>query len=147
MAGRRYAVALRVTIAGYECADDEAQKQHDKLPIGQIVGAEIARSRSLQQHRFYWSVLTRVLSDGPHEKVDSWRTPEAFHEALKVATGHVEIVQLVSGRLIKIPQRTGFDSMPQDEWQKFMGAVFKVIEEEIIGMSIDVFMATAEQAA
>jgi len=134
MSARRLPTALRVTAAGYEPVDEDGATQHAKLKPGSIVGAQIARSRSLPQHRRYWSVLASVVTHCP----GNWRTPEALHEALKVATGHVEICRLVDGRLIKIPESTAFDAMNQDLWAEYHDAAMHIIEDEILqGMSVD----------
>jgi hypothetical protein len=139
---RRNLIPLRVTATGYEPTDEAGQKQHAKLKPGQIVGAEIARGRSVVQNAYYWSVLAKVVAHAPGQ----WRTPEALHEVLKVATGHIEIVRLVSGRLIKIPQSTAFDAMKQDAFQQYIDAAFHVIADEILdGMGIDEFMTHADR--
>lgn len=141
MANRRHMVQLRVTEVGYEPICEVGQKQHARLNVGSTVGGEIARGRSVVQNSLYWSVLTKVVTHAPGE----WRTPEALHEVLKVATGHVEVVKLVDGRLIKIPQSTAFDAMPQDQFQSYVDAAFQVIQDEILGgMSVDELLAHTE---
>lgn len=139
MSTRRHATILRVTAEGYQPADEESRKQHAKLKVGQTVGAEIARGRSIRQQGFYWSVLAKVVERAP----GPWRTPEALHEALKVATGHIQIVQLIDGRLVKIPESTAFDAMTQDAFNTYTQAAFKMIEDEILGgeMSVDELLA------
>lgn len=140
MAARRHPIQLKVTEAGYEPACEAAQKQHAKMKPGDIVGAEIARGRSVRQHRLYWSVLTKVV-----EHTGQWNTPEALHEVLKIETDHVEVVKLVSGRLIKIPESTAFDAMSQDRFQEYIDAAFQAIQTKLLdGMSVDQFMAEAE---
>lgn len=144
MASQRNRMMLRVTETGYVPDCDASRKQHAKLKPGTLVGAEIARSRSLPQHKRYWKALTAVVALCPGK----WRTPEALHEALKVATGHIEIVQLVDGRLIKIPESTAFDAMSQDRFQVYCDAATRVIEDEILHgeMSIDNLLAQANDS-
>lgn len=142
MAMRRHAIPLRVTETGYEPLDEAGRAQHAKLKVGATVGAEIARSRSVVQNSLYWTVLGKVVAHAPGE----WRTPEALHEVLKVATGHIEIVKMINGRLIKIPQSTSFDAMPQDQFQAYLDAAFKIIQDEILGgMSVDELLAHADR--
>lgn len=141
MSTHRNLIRLRVTESGYEPMDEAGEKQHAKMKVGDVVGAEIARSRSVVQNSYYWAVLAKVVTHAPGE----WRTPEALHEVLKVATGHVEIVKLIGGRLIKIPQSTSFDRMPHETFQQYLDAAFKVIGDEILGgMGVDEFMANAD---
>jgi hypothetical protein len=138
MAARRHTTLLRVTATGYEPTEEDGIKQHAKLKLGMTVGADIARGRSVVQNALYWKVLTVVVAHCPGR----WRTAEALHEVLKVGTGHVEIVQLIDGRLIKIPQSTAFDAMKQNQFQVYLDAAFRIIEDEILGgVSIDELLA------
>lgn len=139
MANHRHTVQLRVSESGYEPVGEAAITQHAKFKPGSIVGGEIARSRSVVQNSYYWLVLTKIV-----EHTGRWDRPEALHEALKIATDHIEIVQLVGGRLIKIPQSTSFDAMNQTAFQEYLDHAFRVIEESLTGgKSIDQFMAEA----
>jgi hypothetical protein len=115
-----------------------------KIPPHTPVAVRIMRSRSSVQNAYYWRVLEEVVT-----ATGRWRTPEELHNALKVATGHVEIVRLIDGRLIKVPRSTGFDSMSQDEAQHFYDAAFRIIADEIMGgMPVEDLLAhTVERAA
>ena len=139
VSSRHHPTQLLVTTTGYEpLADDKfSVQQHKRFKVGDRVGAEIARSRSVRQQRLYWSVLNKVV-----EVTSDYRTPEALHEALKMATGHVTIVKLVGkDRIIRIPESTKFDRMPHDAFTAYCTAAFKIIEEELIDTSIDELLA------
>ena len=142
MAARHHPTVLRVTTEGYSPADEYSAKQHARLKVGATVSAEIARGRSVQQNAYYWSVLAKVVEHCPGE----WRTPEALHEVLKVATGYCEILKLIGGRLIKVPGSTSFAALTQDQFQGFMDQAMKVIQDELLGgMDIQEFMAHTER--
>lgn len=133
MATRRHVTPLRVTEEGYVPDDAEGRAYHAKLKPGQLVGAEIARSRSLPQQRRYWSILAKVVELAPSGVIGrEWRTPEALHAALKCATGYIEIVQLIDGRMVKIPESTRFDQMGHEAFCDYLTAATKVIEDEIL---------------
>ena len=117
---------LRVTKAGYEPADADAVAQHKKLPEGKLVGARIARSRSIVQNKLYWSVLGLAV-----DATGKWGSAEELHLALKVATGHVDLVRLVDGRLVKVPGSTSFDTLNQEEFQAYMDAAFRVLSDDV----------------
>lgn len=137
MATRRHTVALRVTETGYAPEDDAARVQHAKFKPGIIVSGEIARSRSLPQHRMYWSVLTKVVAS-----TGKYPTPEKLHLALKVHLGFVEKVQLINGKMVLLTNSTAFEAMDQTEFQTYIDAAFRVIETELLGgMSVDDMMA------
>jgi hypothetical protein len=129
----RHEIPLRVTEAGYEPTEDIGRAQHAKMKVGAVVGGRIARSRSITQHRLYWKVIQTVT-----EATGRWATPEALHLALKLATGHIEVVQLLNGRLVKVPESTAFNAMNQTEFQAYCTQAFRIICDEIMGgMSID----------
>lgn len=143
MAYDRHQTALRVVDTGYEPADDFGRAQHAKLKAGSLVGARIARSRSVVQNALYWRVLQTVV-----DATGKWRTAEELHLALKVATGHVDLVRLTNGRMIKVPGSTSFDSMSQDEFQKYTEAAFRLICDEIMGgISLDQLLEEAHAYA
>jgi hypothetical protein len=141
MAYDRHQIILRVTSAGYEPHDEAAVKQHSKFPVGVLVGAKIARSRSIQHHRLYWKVLQTAV-----EATGKWETAEALHQALKVATGRIEIVRLMDGRLIKIPQSTSFDEMPQDEFTAYCTDAFRILSD-CIGVPVEQLLEEAHDYA
>src|ERR1700761_9629535 len=99
----RHDIMLRATADGYQPVCDAGRKQHAKLPPGCVVGARIARSRSLPQLRMYWKVLALVV-----EATGKWRTPEELHLAVKFALGYVTPVLLQTGRRIIVPESTSF---------------------------------------
>lgn len=140
MATRRHVTPLRVTAEGYVPDDAEGRAYHAKLKPGQIVGAEIARSRSLPQHKLYWSVLTKVV-----ETTGDYPTPEKLHLALKVHLGFVEKVRLINGKMVLLDSSTAFDAMNQTEFQSYIDSAFRTIETDLLGgMSIDEFMSHAD---
>ena len=98
------------------------------LPPRMPVAVRIMRGRSAVQCALYWSVLEKVV-----EATGRWRTSQELHLALKVATGHIDIVRLVDGRMVKVPQSTAFDAMTQDEAQAYYDAAFRVICDEVMG--------------
>jgi hypothetical protein len=123
-------------------ADAKAASLVRKLPDRTPVPVRVMRGRSAQQAALYWSVLEHVV-----DATGRWSTPEELHNALKVATGHIDIVRLIDGRMVKIPQSTAFDAMSQDEAQHYYDAAFRIIAEDI-GLSIEDLLAnTIERAA
>lgn len=138
----RHTTMLQVTHDGYIPADDDARKQHAKMKFGQFVGARIARNRSVRQQRLYWKVLASVV-----KVAGEYDTPEALHNALKVATNRIEICRLLNGRLVKIPMSTAFDEMNQEAFQSYMDEAMRLISVELMGgMSPEDILAMAEES-
>ena len=138
--GGRHQVALLVTDKGYEPYDDASRKQHSKLKVGSLIGARIARSRSIQHHRLYWKVLECAVN-----ATDWWLTPEALHLALKEATGYVTIVRSMSGKMMRIPESTSFDEMTQDEFKSYCDAAFRILADKL-EMPIEELLEEAQVA-
>ena len=127
-------------------ADGRAADTLSRIPQRSAVAVRVMRGRSHAQLAMYWSVLEKVV-----EATGRWRTPEELHLALKVATGHVDIVRLIDGRRVLVPESTAFDAMTQDEAQAFYDAAFRIVADEVMGgMGIDELLdqtADARRAA
>lgn len=114
-------------------ANTAAAKAFNRIEDGDRVAIRMVAKRSVAQNAMYWNCLERVI-----EATGKWRTTEELHLALKVATGHVDIVQLINGRRVIIPESTAFDQMSQDEAQAYYDAALKIICDEIMGgISVD----------
>jgi hypothetical protein len=121
-------ILMRRLAGGLFPLDAKAAALIHKLPQRTPVAVRIDRRRSAVQNAMYWSVLEHVVA-----ATGRWRTPEELHIALKVATGHVDPVRLIDGRMILVPQSIGFDHMSQDEAQAYYDAAFRVICDEVMG--------------
>ena len=139
----RHDIVLRVTETGYQPACGAGSKQHAKLPVGSLVGARIARSRSLPQQRMYWKVLAAVI-----DATGRWRTPEELHLAIKFALGYVNPVLLTSGRRVLVPESTSFEAMNHEEFCAFTEAAYRLICDELMGgISLEQLLEEAHEHA
>ena len=109
-------------------AEDKAAALLQKIPPRVPIAVRILRHRSPEQTALYWRCLERVV-----EATGCWRTPEELHLALKVATGHVDVVRLVDGRRVLVPQSAAFDQMTADEFTAYMDAALAIVCDEIMG--------------
>src|SRR5262252_4072642 len=116
-------------------ANARAADALQRIPEHATVAVRIDRRRSAAQNCLYWSVLEQVVA-----ATDRWRTAEELHVALKVATGHVDVVRLIDGRRVLVPESTAFDAMSQDEAQAFYDAAFRVIAEDL-GLPLEDLLA------
>lgn len=114
-------------------AEPKAGEILAKVPQGGTVAVRIIRSRSARQNAMYWRVLEMII-----ESTGRWRTPEELHAVLKVALGRVDIVQLLDGRRVLVPQSTSFQAMAQDEAQAYYDAAYRLLCTEVMGgISVD----------
>lgn len=109
-------------------ADAEAAARIRKIPVKTATTIRISRERSHEQNSMYWRVLERTV-----EATGRWRTAEELHLALKVATGFVDQVRLLDGRLVLVPGSIAFDAMGQEDAQRFYDAALKIVSEELMG--------------
>lgn len=84
----------------------------------------------------YWRVLERAV-----EATGRWHTADELHLALKVATGYVDKVRLLDGRLVLCPGSIAFDRMNQEEAQRYYDAALKIVADEIMGCGIEDLLA------
>lgn len=117
-------------------ADPAAAEEIRRLPEGERITVRASRERSHEQNALYWRVLERVV-----EATGRWRTAEELHLALKVATGHVDRVLLLDGRLVLCPGSIAFDKMGQEEAQRYYDAALRIVAEEIMDCPIEDLLA------
>jgi hypothetical protein len=109
-------------------ADPQSARLVQRLPEEGIVEARVQRRRSHAALALYWAVLERVV-----EATGRWRTPEELHNALKIATGRIDKVRLLDGRLVLVPGSIAFDAMSQDEAERYYEAAYRIVCDEIMG--------------
>lgn len=80
------------------------------------------KRRSNPQIRAYWEMITRV-----NEATGAFPTPEHFHDALKIECGYVEIRKGMNGRHYITTDSIAFNSMRQDEFNKFFETAIEKI--------------------
>jgi hypothetical protein len=118
-------------------ADAPSGEALRRVPERTPISVHLDRKRSAVQLALYWSVLQAVV-----DATGRWRTADELHLALKVATGCVDVVQLIDGRMIKVPGSIAFDAMSQDEAQAYYDAAFRVICDEVMGgMAVEDLLA------
>ena len=122
--------------------DEKSAEMVRKVPRGTSVSVRLLRDRNPEQLKLYWQILDRVVA-----ATGRWRTPEELHLALKIATGHLEEVKLVTGRRILVPESVAFDRMSEDEFLRYFDQAMRVVCEEVMGgCSIDELIDQATDA-
>lgn len=116
-------------IGGLLCpADARAAETLHRIPQRAPFSIRVQRERSHEMNALYWQCLERVV-----EATDRWRTAEELHLALKIASGYVEKVRLIDGRLVLVPGSIAFDKMSQDEAARYYEAALTVLCTEVMG--------------
>lgn len=84
-------------------------------------------ARSVQQNRFYWSLLGKVI-----ENQEFYRRSEQLHFWLKVKLGYVDAVEFHNGQMVTRVKSTSFENMDTDDFKQYLDAVIALVCEEII---------------
>lgn len=131
---------LKRTLSGFAPDDDDALAQCRRIPLGTTVRCEIAQPRSLPQLRYYWALCALVASN--HAEL---QTREQVDQALRILTGHVDLVQL-GEQTVKIPRRIAFSKLSQAEWQAYLArAKDAVVQDLLPGVELPEFEAEIER--
>lgn len=133
---RREPIIVEKRSGALHAVSNAAASALAKIKDKQRVAINIVRSRSVEQNSMYWTILDRAV-----EATGKWRTAEELHSALKVATGHVDRVLLLDGRLVLCPGSIAFDKMGQEEAQRYYDAALRVVAEEIMDCSVEDLLA------
>jgi hypothetical protein len=106
--------------------DDASAELIRKIPLGEPIAVRVIRSRSLPQHRLFFSILSHVA------EATEWGTAERLLVALKIRLGRYDLCKLPSGKAVPVPQSISFDALSQDAFQEFMDKALIVICDEIL---------------
>ena len=84
---------------------------------------EYIAPRRIQQHRFFWAFLTKLVHARNEAYGETHWTPALLHEWVKYEIGHVSTTKLTDpvqiakyGEVVVRPKSTNFKSMDQTEW-------------------------------
>ncbi len=115
-------VLARRTPAGLVPADEQAQTELRRVPVGKPVYVEITAARNPRQHRLLFAMLNIVAEAGEYPST------EAALVALKLATGLVESVQMdTNGTVQLIPKSISFANMRQNEFSAWFDSAIQVV--------------------
>lgn len=105
---------------------DDSVEMLKKIKLNELVRVEVSRPRNVQQHNFYWALCRLVAMN--HETLTNERMVD---QAIKIRAGHVDLVR-IGDDIVKIPRSIAFDSMPQDEFDKYLAAAKDVVVADLL---------------
>jgi hypothetical protein len=92
--------------------------------LGRFVSA---RPRSIQQNKFYWAMLGKIVQNHPF-----YRRAEQLHLWVKLRLGYVEEIRFHDGDAHWRVSSTSFQRMPSREFKTFLDAAIDVLCNEVI---------------
>lgn len=117
---------LTRTMRGFEPDDDDARRSLGRIPVGTTVRCEIVKPRSVTQLRRYWAMCALVAEN--HAEL---HTREQVDQALRLLTGHVDLVQ-VGEHTLRLPRRIAFAKLSQDEWEQYLSRAKDAVCEHLL---------------
>ncbi|HEV2674102.1 MAG TPA: DUF1367 family protein [Aliidongia sp.] len=133
-------LVMKRTEAGLIPVDGHASDLLAKVKIGDRVLVKLHRPRSVDQHRLFFALLTKVAG------ATEFETPEKLLVALKIALGFYDIMRMPNGSTVPVPNSISFASMPQDDFRRFFDqAVGLICQHLLSGMTADDLVAEVHQ--
>lgn len=117
----------KVRGGGFWPADDRAEDFARGIREGDTIKADVRRPRNPGQHRLFFALLSKV-----QENTDRWPNTDALLQAVKIALGHFDTMQLVDGRVVPHPRSISFGSMAQDDFRRFFNDTVQLVITKII---------------
>ncbi len=105
--------------------DERARNILGKLSPGDKVLVHVHKARWPEHNRLAWLFFTRV-----GEAIG--KTPRQVATWLKVVTGRVDFIEMPNGKVVAAPQSISFESMGQDEFQRFWDEAVAIVCEHIL---------------
>jgi len=120
-------VLARRTVSGFVPADDQAQAEFRRVPVGKIAYLEIVAARNPKQHRLLFALLTVMVEAG------EFPSAEAALTALKIATGHVETIKINGTETHLVVKSISFANMRQGDFVPWFDSALKVVSQRWLG--------------
>lgn len=97
------------------------------IPNGEVLKVKISRSRNPQHHRLFFALLQTVF-----ENQSRYKTLEHLLAAVKVATGHADLMVMKDGREVYVPRSISFAKMDQIAFAKFFDRVCDWLVKDVL---------------
>jgi hypothetical protein len=117
-------LAKKSPFGALHAVDANGESALAKIAKGDIVSVEVKRPRNVKFLRLYWALVGLVHDNLDHER---YPTPEDLSDAIKIAAGHRNRIELPSGEVGFIPKSIAFHKMDQAEFDSFYERVCDLI--------------------
>lgn len=119
-------------LRGSTPADQDAwvkfRRKLETMKPGTWLRMEWARPRNGRHHRKFFALLQLVA-----ENSETYNTTEKALVAVKLVTGHFDLMaHPETGEIMQVPRSISYDSMGQDEFDKFYSAAIDGVLQHIL---------------
>lgn len=115
------------TLSGLVPADDEAQSELRRIPVGERVRAKITRPRNSAQLRYYYAMCQLVSIN--HRDL---QTKEQVDMMLRLLTHYDVITNERTGESWRLPKRLAFSKLDQAQWEQFLARAKDAVLRELL---------------
>jgi hypothetical protein len=98
-----------------------------KVKIGDAVTIELKKHRNPKRNALYWALISKVF-----DNQDRYETIDQLHNAVKLAAGIYDIIELPNGQQYRIPGSTAFDKMDETTFAQFMDRTFDLVAKHFL---------------
>lgn len=104
------------------------RRKLETMKPGTWLRMEWVRPRHAKHHRKFFALLTLVA-----ENSEIYNTTEKALVAVKLVTGHFDLmVHPETGEILQIPKSIAYESMEQDEFDRFYSAAIDAVLQHIL---------------
>lgn len=104
------------------------RRKLETMKPGTWLRMEWVRPRHPKHHRKFFALLTLVA-----ENSEIYNTTEKALVAVKLVTGHFDLmVHPETGEILQIPKSIAYESMDQDEFDRFYSAAIDAVLQHIL---------------
>mgnify|MGYP001616039350 FL=1 len=119
-------------------AGEEALRQ---IKNGDLIHIEVKRTRNINHHRKYWAMVHLVFANQSR-----YETPQLLHSALKISSGHYDMLTMPNGHVYKIPKSTSFEKMDQIEFSQYYDRVCDLVAKYFLpGVDVESLKSEIEE--
>ena len=113
-------------------SDTNADEWLATIGEGKEVTVTARKARNARQHKLLFALL-RIVTDNS----DQWPNAYALLDALKMATGHVDLIRGIGGQVIAKPASISYASMPQDRFSEWFKRALDIVARDILNTAPD----------
>ena len=110
-------------------SDKRSAEALQKIPVGDIVVADVRRPRNPKHNAKFWVLMQTVWEST--EVQDRYASPRALAKAIELALGYFDTIQLPDGKVGFAIHSLSFESMSQQEFAEFYSQAIDVIVQQI----------------
>lgn len=99
----------------------------EAMKNGEIVTAKITRTRNGKHHRKFFVLIGEVFKNQ-----ERYPTMEHLLDAIKIATGHYEMIHITKTKQVYKPKSIAFANMDQAAFEQFYDKVVTLIVTKIL---------------